>query len=150
MASQTQSMRPTPTPHQSRKKRPHKPHWNSRRQKSLAQLATPAEGEGPTTQRPDNYSRGGGEGPARRQEVRQITLSVHNVLTREPDSTTRGTQWYPSRSMSCAGNDGVVHQYPLRAEFPRQTVVPWQFVAHIPRRRQWSLSGMETAWDTLQ
>ena len=47
-----------------------------------------------------------------------LRLSVHNTLTRAlPDTISRSTQWYPSRSMSCADNAGEVHQYPLRANF---------------------------------
>ena len=107
--------------------------------------------EGPTRQRPANNSRRRGEGLTRQQMAREITLSVHNILTREPCATTdRSTQWYPSRAMMCEGNDGEIHRVDLRAEFPGQTAVPWRFVAHLPRPRQWSLHGMEEAQDILQ
>ena len=76
---------------------------------------------------------------------------MHNILTREPCATTsRSTQWYPSRAMMCEGNDGEIHRFDLRADFPGQTAVPWRFVAHIPQRQQWNLPGMETPWDIIQ
>ena len=65
-------------------------------------------------------------------------MTIHNTLAvRRASTRNQSTQWYPSRSISCVDRQGQVHHFPLQAEYPGQTAVPWRFLMHIPQREMW-------------